>query len=228
MLYHWYSYSKCVGSWTLTDKVGQGQTKASRLMLKHRSHQRRLRSVIAVNNERLLRSFNILVTLVVLWLNTRLLVRWVRGFNFPVARAYLRFTSRASTLTGKQCWLCDVRLQQTVIVLRSVVGTSGLILRLQTWRWITNGRSETKIREGAYAPDSRTCRPFRGVSTWGRYITRKPSIEAGIRRNTMLYHLKWNINAWDTAIPLHGHHFVPIMEFVIRFVSNLYNYWCSL
>ena len=23
-----------------------------------------------------------------------------------------------------------------------------------------------------------------------------------------LYHLKWNINAWDTAIPLHGHHFV--------------------
>ena len=23
-----------------------------------------------------------------------------------------------------------------------------------------------------------------------------------------LYHLKWNINTWDTAIPLHGRHFV--------------------
>ena len=25
------------------------------------------------------------------------------GFNFPVARAYLRFNSRASTLADKQC-----------------------------------------------------------------------------------------------------------------------------
>ena len=58
--------------------IGQGQTKASRLMMLQRSHQRRLRSVIAVNNERPLRSF-IISGLVVLWLNTRLLVRWVRG-----------------------------------------------------------------------------------------------------------------------------------------------------
>ena len=27
------------------------------------------------------------------------------GFNSEVARAYLRFNSRASTLAGKQCWL---------------------------------------------------------------------------------------------------------------------------
>ena len=33
------------------------------------------------------------------------------GFNFPVARTYLRFNYRASTLAGKQCWLCAVRLQ---------------------------------------------------------------------------------------------------------------------
>ena len=32
------------------------------------------------------------------------------GFNSPVARAYLRLNSRASTLAGKQCWLCAVRL----------------------------------------------------------------------------------------------------------------------
>ena len=38
------------------------------------------------------------------------------GFNSPVAQEYLRFNSRAATLIGKQCWLCAVRLQQTVIV----------------------------------------------------------------------------------------------------------------
>ena len=38
------------------------------------------------------------------------------GFNLPVAGAYLRFNYRASTPAGKQCWLCAVRLQQTVIV----------------------------------------------------------------------------------------------------------------
>ena len=31
-------------------------------------------------------------------------------FNSPVARAYFRFNSQASTLAGKQCWLCAVRL----------------------------------------------------------------------------------------------------------------------
>ena len=31
--------------------------------------------------------------------------------QFPVARAYLRFNSRASTLAGKQYWLYAVRLQ---------------------------------------------------------------------------------------------------------------------
>ena len=38
------------------------------------------------------------------------------GFNSPVARAYLIFNYRASTLADNQCWLCAVRLQQTVIV----------------------------------------------------------------------------------------------------------------
>ena len=73
------------------------------------------------------------------------------GFNSAVTRAYLRFNSRASTLAGRQCWLYAVRLQQTVIVLRSVVDTCGLVLRLQTWRSITNGRCEAqlKTREGA-------------------------------------------------------------------------------
>ena len=109
----------------------------------HRSHQHRLRSVVAVNNERPLRSF------IISGLGCPLVKHsdasaMGSGFNFPVARAYLRFTSRASTLTGKQCWICAVRLQQTVIVLRSVVDTCGLILRLQTWRSITNGRSEAK------------------------------------------------------------------------------------
>ena len=72
-------------------------------------------------------------------------------FNFPVARTHLIFTSRSSTLAGKQCWLCAVRLQQTVIVLCSVVDTRGLVLRLRTWRSIANGRSEAqlKTREGA-------------------------------------------------------------------------------
>ena len=32
------------------------------------------------------------------------------GFNSPVARAYFRFNSQASTLAGQQCWLCAVRL----------------------------------------------------------------------------------------------------------------------
>ena len=127
----------------MTAKVGQGQTKASRLMLLHRSHQRRLRSVIAVNNERSLRSFIILVALVVLVKHSAASAMG-SGFNFPVAQAYLRFTSRASTLTGKQRWLCAVRLQQTVIVLRSAVDACCLILRLQTWRSITNGRSDAK------------------------------------------------------------------------------------
>ena len=72
------------------------------------------------------------------------------GFNSPVARAYLRFNSRASTLAVKQCWLCAARLLQTVIVQCSVVDTCGLVLRLQTCRSITNGLSEAqlKTREG--------------------------------------------------------------------------------
>ena len=37
-------------------------------------------------------------------------------FNSSVARAYFVFKSRSSTLAGKQCWLCAVRLQLTVIV----------------------------------------------------------------------------------------------------------------
>ena len=36
--------------------------------------------------------------------------------NSTVVRAYSRFNSRVTTLAGKQCWLCAVRLQQTVIV----------------------------------------------------------------------------------------------------------------
>ena len=143
MLYHWYSYSKCFGSWTLTAKVCQGQTKASRLMMLHRSHQRCLRSVIAVNNERSLRSF-IISGLGCPLAKYSAASAMGSGFNFPVARAYLRFTARASTLTGKQCWLCAVRLQQTVIVYYSVVDICGLILRMQTWRSTTNGRSEAK------------------------------------------------------------------------------------
>ena len=72
------------------------------------------------------------------------------GFNSPVARAYLRFNSRASTPAGKQRRLCAVRLQQTAIVRCSVVDTCGMVLRLQTCRSITNGRSEAQleIREG--------------------------------------------------------------------------------
>ena len=36
------------------------------------------------------------------------------GFNSAVARAHLKFNSQASTLAGKQCWLCAVRLQEIV------------------------------------------------------------------------------------------------------------------
>ena len=50
--------------------------------------------------------------------------------NSPAGRAYLRFNSQASPLAGKQCFLCAVRLQQTVIVWCSVVDTCGLVLRL--------------------------------------------------------------------------------------------------
>ena len=56
--------------------------KACRLMMLHRSHQRRLRSIIQVNNEQPYEAL-LLVALVVLCLNTRLLVRWVRGSIFP-------------------------------------------------------------------------------------------------------------------------------------------------
>ena len=37
------------------------------------------------------------------------------GLNSAVVRTYLRFNSRASTLAGKQCLPCAVRLYQTVI-----------------------------------------------------------------------------------------------------------------
>ena len=40
----------------------------------------------------------------------------VPRFNSPVTRAHLRFNSRMATRAGKQCWLCSVRMQQTVIV----------------------------------------------------------------------------------------------------------------
>ena len=32
------------------------------------------------------------------------------GFNSPIVRAYLRYNYLASTLEGRQCWLCAVRL----------------------------------------------------------------------------------------------------------------------
>ena len=99
----------------MTAKVGQGQTKASRLMMLHRSHQRRLRPVIAVNNERPLRRF-IISGLGCPLVKHSTASAMGSGINFPVALAYLGFTARASTLTGKQCWLYAVRLQQTVIV----------------------------------------------------------------------------------------------------------------
>ena len=38
------------------------------------------------------------------------------GLTSSVARAYLRFNSMASTLAGKQCWLCASRLLQTVML----------------------------------------------------------------------------------------------------------------
>ena len=47
---------------------------------------------------------------------TRLLLRKVWGSITRSPKHILRFNSRASTLAGKQCWLCAVRLQQTVIV----------------------------------------------------------------------------------------------------------------
>ena len=131
------------------------------------------------------------------------------GFNFPCARAYLRFTSRDSTLTGKQFWLCAVRLQQTVSVLRSVVDTCGLILRLQTWRSITNGRSEAKnLRRGlrtrlANLPTAPMCKHVRAV--YNKKAQHRSWHTANCNK---LYHLKWNINAWDTAISLRGRHLV--------------------
>ena len=66
-------------------------------------------------------------------------------FNSPVAGAYLSFNSRASTPAGKQCWMCSVRLQQTMIVQCSVVDTCRLLLRLQNWRSITNGLSKEQL-----------------------------------------------------------------------------------
>ena len=36
-----------------------------------------------------------------------------------------------------------------------------------------------------------------------------------------LYHLKWNINTWDTAIPLHGCHFCPPSFFCNPICINL-------
>ena len=57
-------------------------------------------------------------SLVVTWQSSGYMAAGAKGpdFNSPVARAYLRFNSRASTRAGKQCWLSAVRLQQTVIV----------------------------------------------------------------------------------------------------------------
>ena len=43
----------------------------------------------------------------------------------------------------------------------------------------------------------------------------------------MLQHLKWNMNAWDIVIPLYGAILSAILEFVIQFVSNFYN-WCPV
>ena len=43
-----------------------------------------------------------------------------------------------------------------------------------------------------------------------------------------LYHMKWNINAWDTAMHLHGHHFVlhigicnPICSKLLQLISGV-------
>ena len=60
------------------------------------------------------------------------------GFNSTVAGSNLRFNS---TLAGNKCWICSIR---------SIVDTCCLLLRLQTWRSLTNERSEAqlKTREG--------------------------------------------------------------------------------
>ena len=42
-----------------------------------------------------------------------------------------------------------------------------------------------------------------------------------------LYHLKWNINAWHTAIACTSAILYSLLEFVIRFVSNFYT-WCPV
>ena len=54
---------------------------------------------------------------------------------------------------------CTVAAVEQSDRLCSVVDASGLVLGLQTWRSITNGRSEAQliIRERAEVPDSRTC-----------------------------------------------------------------------
>ena len=85
----------------------------------------------------------LLVALVVLWLNTRLLVRWVRGsisqssehiWALLLGPLHWQASSADYVLYGcKKLWLYY-----------SVVDICGLILRLHTWRSTTNGRSEAK------------------------------------------------------------------------------------
>ena len=74
------------------------------------------------------------------------------GFNSPVGRGHLRFNYRASILAGRRAMLamrCTVATNCDRIC--SAVDACGLVLRLQTWRSITNGRSKAqlKTREGA-------------------------------------------------------------------------------
>ena len=74
------------------------------------------------------------------------------GFSCPDTQAYLRLW--ASIIPDKQCWLCAIRLQQTVIVYCSVDDTCGL----QTRRLTTNVRSEAQL-ETQEGPKQQTREP---------------------------------------------------------------------
>ena len=67
-------------------------------------------------------------------------------FNAPVAWAYLSFNSRTSTLAGKQCWLCTVRLHKNCDRIMQCswhlwFGTLAADLVFDT-----NGRSEEQLK----------------------------------------------------------------------------------
>ena len=73
------------------------------------------------------------------------------GVQFPGRPSILRFNSRASILTGKQCLAMRCTVAITVIVYCSVVDTYGLVHRLQTWRSIKNGRSKAQLKTREWA-----------------------------------------------------------------------------